>query len=457
MNKTLILATVSAANFMAMLNISIVNVALPAMETDLHTDLSGLQWVVNAFTICLSALTLTGGALGDRFGRKRLFVIGIAGFLAGSVLCALASDLPTLITGRFVQGVAAAMLIPGSLSILAQTYTDPVERARKIGVWASLSAIAMVIGPVAGGALIEYYDWPAIFWVSVPIGVIALIAALFTVPESADPTHASLDPLGQSLAVGALGLLTYGLIRSGDTGWGDAVTLVGVGVGIALFAAFVAVELRQSRPMLPVRLFADRNFATMNLASAALGFGPYAIYTFLSLFMQQAQNMTAIETGLAFVPMSLATAAVAPIAGRWMGRSGPRAPMLTGYLTSAVGLIGLVSLTPDTSYWVAIGWFVLMGAGMGFSMTPTTTAAVTAVPRERSGIASATINTTRQTGMALGVALLGSVVAAGDDFTTGFHWAALIAGAVSLLAVVAVLANRTSKPSSPTVLATQPG
>ncbi|MGH8880148.1 MAG: MFS transporter, partial [Stackebrandtia sp.] len=189
----MILATVSAANFMAMLNISIVNVALPAMQSDLHTDMAGLQWVVNAFTICLSALTLTGGSLGDRYGRRRLFMIGIAVFCVGSVVCAMATGLPMLITGRFVQGVAASLVITGSLSILAQTFTDPAERARKIGVWASLSAVALVVGPVIGGTLVDYYSWPAIFWLSVPIGVVALLGAAYLVPESADPQHAALD------------------------------------------------------------------------------------------------------------------------------------------------------------------------------------------------------------------------------------------------------------------------
>lgn len=445
----MVLASVSAASFMGILNISIVNVALPAMQSDLHTDLAGLQWVVNAFTICLSALTLTGGSLGDRLGRKRVFMTGIALFLAGSVSCALANGLEVLIAGRFVQGIGAAMLIPGALSILTQTFTDPVERARKIGTWASLSGFALAIGPVIGGTLIDHLDWPSIFWVSVPIGVIALIGAGYTIKESSDPQHAALDPLGQVLAVVALAGLSYGLIRLGGTGWSDPLTVAALAVGAAVMTAFVLVELRQSRPMLPVRMFADRNFATMNLASAALGFGPYAIYAFLSLFMQQVQGLSATQTGLAFVPMSVTTAVVAPIAGRWMGRGGPRAPMIVGYGASAIGLAGLVLLNADTPYWIAAPLYVLIGAGMGFSMTPTTVAAVTAVPRERSGIASATINTTRQTGMAIGVALLGAIVAGGRDFVAGLHTATLVAAGISLLAVVLVAWNRVAQAVGP--------
>lgn len=442
MNKTLVLAAVAATNFMAMLNISIVNVALPIIQEDLGTSLAGVQWVMNAFTICLSALTLSGGSLGDRFGRRRFFVIGIVGFLVGLVLCALATTLPLLIAGRVVQGIASALVVPGSLSILAQTYTDPVERARKIGLWASVSAVSMVIGPVVGGVLVEYYNWPAIFWVSVPIGLLALIGVLVAVPESRDPDHAALDPAGQMLAVAALGIFSYGLIAAGDAGWGAPVTLTTLVVGAGLFAVFILVELRHHRPMLPVRLFADRDFATMNLASAALGFGPYAMYAFLSLFMQQVQHWSALQTGMAFVPMSLATAVVAPVAGRWMGRGGPRGPMLAGYGSAAAGILGFTLVGADTEYPAMVAWLLLLGAGMGLAMTPTTTAAVTAVARERSGIASATVNTTRQTGLALGIALLGSVVSAGTDFTAGFHWAALIGGGVCVVAVVATAANR---------------
>jgi DHA2 family methylenomycin A resistance protein-like MFS transporter len=439
------LATVSAANFMAILNISIVNVALPSMETDLRTDLAGLQWVLNAFTICISALTLAGGSLGDRYGRKRFFLIGIGLFVLGSVCCALAPTLGPLIAGRFVQGLAAALLIPGSLSILAQTFTEPAERARKIGIWASLSAVALVLGPVIGGFLIDQYGWASIFWLSVPIGVVAFVMAAVILVESADPQHASLDPIGQLLAVVSLAALSYGLIRLGAAEAGDPLALASLSSGLVLLVVFVIVELRLKRPMLPVRLFADRNFAVMNLASATLGFGPYAMCAFLSLFMQQTQHLSPLQTGLAFLPMSIATAVVAPLSGRWMGRSGPRAPMIVGYGLSGAGILGIVLLHAENPYWISSVVFVLIGLGMGLSMTPTTTAAVTAVPRQRSGIASATINTTRQTGLALGVALLGSIMSSQPDMTTGLHVAAIVAGAASLVAVVLVVLDRAPK------------
>ncbi|TWJ14642.1 EmrB/QacA subfamily drug resistance transporter [Stackebrandtia albiflava] len=442
-----VLAVLATVNFMAIINISIVNVALPAMQTALGTDLAGLQWVINAFAICLSALTLTGGALGDRYGRKRIFLLGVALFIAGSVACGLADGLATLIVGRVVQGLGAAMLIPGSLSILAQTFTDPAERARRIGVWAAVSAVGLAAGPVIGGVLIDAYGWPAIFWVGVPIGVLGFVGVVLVVPESSDPAHTSLDPVGQLLGVAALAALSYGLIRLGETGLSDPLTSGTLAVSILLLVVFVIVEWRSPAPMLPVRMFADRHFMVMNAASAALGFAPYAIYAFLSLFMQQVQDLSATEAGLAFLPMAAATGVVAPYAGRLTGRYGPKPALIAGYAMSTVGVSALVFLDADTPYWIAGPMYLLIGLGIGLSMTPTTTAAVTAVPRERSGIAAATVNTTRQTGMALGVAMLGAIVAAADDFQTGLHAAALVAGVVSLLALVLILATASPRPT----------
>lgn len=450
MKKLWVLVALCAANFMALLNISVVNVALPAMRDDLHTDLAGLQWVLNAFTICISALTLAGGSLGDRFGRKRVFTAGVAAFIAGSVVCGLSETLAMLITGRVVQGVAAALLITGSLSIMAQTFTEPGERARRIGVWAAVSAVALAIGPVVGGLAIQVFGWQSLFWLSVPIGVVALALTVVFVPESADPEHAAVDPWGQALAIGSLGALSFGLIRLGDAGWGDAVGLAATGAGLALVAVFIAVELRSAAPMFPVRLFADRNFAAMNFASASLGFGPYAMYAFLALYLQQVMNYSAPATGLAFLPMSVATAIAAPLAGRWAAVSGAVPPMLAGYGASAVGLAGVALFTAHTPLWLMGTVFVLIGVGMGMSMTPTTNGAVDAVPRQRSGIASATINTTRQTGLAVGVALLGAMLAAQDDFLTGLRLVAAVTGLVSLLAVGYILAGRvTSRPKTP--------
>ncbi|MGH8877744.1 MAG: MFS transporter [Stackebrandtia sp.] len=452
MRKLWVLAALCAAQFMAIVNISVVNVALPAMQVELDTTLAGLQWVLNAFTICISALTLAGGSLGDRFGRRRVFVFGLFGFILGSAVCAVSTNLSLLIAGRVIQGVAAALVVPGSLSILAQTFKDPTERARKIGIWAAVSAVGLVVGPVIGGVFIQAFGWQSLFWLSVPLGAAALIATMVFVPESADPEHAALDPLGQVLAVAALGALSFGLIRFGDHGWGDPVALATVGAAVVAFAVFVRVELRSSAPMLPVRLFADRGFAAMNFASASLGFGPYTMYAFLALYLQQVRDFSALTAGLAFVPMSVATAIVAPLAGRWAGSAGPVPAMLAGYGSSAVGLAGVVLFDANTSWWVMGPVFVLIGVGMGLSMTPTTNGAVDAVSRERSGIASATINTTRQTGLAMGIALLGALVSAQDDFVTGLHLVAVITAAVSLLAVVYILLGRAgSRPKTPIV------
>lgn len=442
MRKLWVMAALCAANFMALLNISVVNVALPSMQDDLGTSLAGLQWVLNAFTICISALTLAGGSLGDRFGRKRVFTAGLSAFLVGTVVCGLSQTLGMLITGRVIQGVAAALLITGSLSIMAQTFTDPAERARRIGVWAAASAVALAVGPVVGGLSIEAFGWQSLFWLSLPMGVLALVATIVFVPESSDPAHVSVDPWGQGLAIVALGALSFGLIRLGDKGWSDSIALATTGLAVVLFVVFLWVELRSAAPMFPVRLFADRSFAAMNFASASLGFGPYTMYAFLALYLQQVQDYSALQTGLAFVPMSVTTAIVAPLAGRWTSTAGPVPPMLAGYGASALGLAGVALFDAHAPWWLMGPVFVLIGVGMGMSMTPTTNAAVDAVPRERSGIASATVNTTRQTGLAIGVALLGALVSAQDDFMTGLRLVAGITAVVSVLAVVYILAGR---------------
>ncbi|MEU9114680.1 MFS transporter, partial [Streptomyces sp. NPDC048483] len=407
-----LLAAVFLGTFMALLDMSVVNVALPAIQTDLHAQLMAVQWVVDGYVLCLSAFMLTGGALGDRFGRKKAFLTGLAVFTASSALCALAPDSRTLIAGRLLQGIGAATLAPGALSLLAQGFPDPARRARMIGRWGAVSALAVVLGPLLGGLLTETAGWPYIFLINVPLGLTALVAGAKGIRESADPRHAAADPLGQILGVVWPAAFTFATIEAGRRGWDDPLILSLLAAAVVVLAAFVAVERRTDRAMLPTSLFTDRRFTVSVIASFVLGFGAYGTFYLLSLYLQQVQDTSAAMTGVKFLPYSLAIALGSAQAGRLTARFGPRTVMTCGYGLTGGGLLGLLCLSPTTPYAVVGALFLGLGAGMGLAIAPTNAAALSTVPRERSGAAAATVNAARQTGTALGIAVLGSLLSA---------------------------------------------
>ncbi|MCK2238563.1 MULTISPECIES: DHA2 family efflux MFS transporter permease subunit [unclassified Crossiella] len=424
---------------LALFGTTVIGVALPAIQRDLGAGVDGLQWIVNAYTVCLAGLTLTGGALGDRYGRKRLLLLGILVFLLGSLVSALADGVGLVIAGRVGQGVGAAVLLPGSLSILARSTPDPVRRAALLGWWGLFGGLAAALGPVLGGLLVDGFGWWSVFLLNLPLGLAALVAVWVAVPESADPAHTALDPLGQLLGIAWPAALSLGLIRAGRHGLDLGVWIT---VGLAVLAAvlFVVVELRQPRPMVPVRLFADRAFAVANYASFALGFGPYAAFVLLALYLQQGRGLGAAESALWLLPLSVAMLVASPVAGRLTARLGGAAAMALGYGVAALGLAGCLLLGAGTPFALAALVFALVGLGMGLAMTPTNVTAFGAVPIERSGLASAVVNTTRQTGTVVGVALLGALYAAGTagtDVLPGLRIALAVAAGVTLLAALA--------------------
>jgi MFS transporter, DHA2 family, methylenomycin A resistance protein len=405
-----LLFAVFLGTFMALLDVSIVSVALPAMQHGLHVSVAALQWVVDAYTLCLSALVLTGGSLGDRFGRKRLFLLGIGGFTAGSALCATATDYPMLITGRSVQGIAAAALLPGALAILGRSFPEPGLRARVIGLWTACAGLALVAGPLAGGLLVGAVGWPWIFVINLPLGVLAVAAGWRHLPESADPAHASVDPAGQVLGVAWLGALAFGFIEAGTLGWTSVPALAAFACGAVTFTAFVAVELNSSAPMLPIRLFADVRFCLVNAASFVMGFSAFATFVILSLFLQDLQRDSALVTGLHYLPLCLGQVLTATIGGRITASRGTRLPMVAGLALIGVSLLAMTTFSAATgSAWLSVV-LALLGIGMGLGLPPVNVAAMAAVPRERSGLASATTNAVRQTGTTLGIALLGAIL-----------------------------------------------
>jgi EmrB/QacA subfamily drug resistance transporter len=444
-----VLAPIFAGTFVALLDLSIVIVALPTIQDELNTDVTGVQWVVDAFVLPLGALLLSGGALGDRYGRKRLFLGALALFLAGSVVCAAASALGVLLAGRVVQGVAAAAILPGALSLVTQLEPDPQRRARLIGIWAMVSGLAFVLGPLVGGALVDTLCWPAIFYINVPIVLAAVAVGMRTITESADPGHTSLDPVGQLAAVCALGTLTYAVIEGRNDGWDSGLTIGLFAAAAVAAVALILVELSKQRPMLPVRLFADRRFAIVNTAALALGLGGNGAFLLLNLYLQQARGHSAFTTGLLTLPMTLAAIPGAKLAGALTAEHGPRRAMLAGFTLTGAALLAMTAIGADTAYLPIALLFAVAGFGQGLAIPASMAAALEIVPRQRSGIGSATVNAARQTGTVLGIAILGTILANhiesatpptfADAFTHGLQPSLLTAAAI-VLASAALLA-----------------
>ncbi|WP_398500782.1 MFS transporter [Variovorax sp.] len=405
-----LVAAVYLGSFIATLDVSIVNVALPTLQRALATDLAGLQWVIDIYALCLSAFMLSAGPLGDRYGRKRAWLAGVVVFTIGSAMCAMAGTLSTLLAGRAVQGIAGALLIPGALSILAHAFPEPASRARVIGGWSSFTAISLILGPMLGGLLVDHTGWQSIFLINLPIGLLTVGLGLWGIRETSHPEHAALDPAGQVLSVLWLGALTFGLIAAGEHGWLSGRTTVSLALAALGLGLFLAVEARVQRPLLPLGLFRDARFSVTNFASFVLGFSAYASLFFFSLFLQQVQGWSATDTGWRMVPQFVATGIVSSQFGRLSRRHGVHALMVAGYGLIGTAMLAMTLLAADTPYVVLALLFVVLGAGTGLAVPATSTAVIASVPAQRSGMASATMNALRQAGMLIGIALLGTLM-----------------------------------------------
>ncbi|HEX8997626.1 MAG TPA: DHA2 family efflux MFS transporter permease subunit [Ktedonobacterales bacterium] len=396
--------------FMVLLDASIVTVALPTIQSMLQARLSDLQWVVDAYTLPFAALLLTAGTLGDRFGRKRVFLAGLVIFTLGSALCGLAPSLGWLIAGRVVQGIGGAALSPGSLSVLAAAFPEPNERTQAIGIWSGISGIALAAGPLLGGLLIQVSGWQAIFFVNVPVGAVALVFGARVLSESKNPAARRLDLPGQALAVVGLGVLTYALIEGQTYGWGSP-TIIGLFAAAAmLFVAFLVVEARSAEPLLPLDLFRNLVFSSANVAAAVVGFALLGTVFFVAQYFQEVQGFTALQSGERTLPNTMGIFLMAPLAGRLTARFGPRLPVTLGALLSGVALLLLTRLAPDTPYG-AIWWNLgMLGTGFGLMLSPITAAVLATTPPTRAGLGSSVVNTSRQIGSVLGIAVLGAIV-----------------------------------------------
>ncbi len=413
------LGALSFALFMIMLDNTVVNVALPSIQRDLGIGLSELEWTVNAYALTFAVLMLTGGKLADFMGRRRVFLVGLAIFTVASLLCGLATSGEILIAARTVQGAGAALMLPATLSIISATF-PPHQRGMAIGIWAGVSAMALAIGPLIGGLLTEHVDWSWIFFVNVPVGVLGFVIGRLVIQESRDTSEEQrLDLPG--LAASAVGLfaLTFGLIEANSFGWSDPV-IVGLFVLAAVaLAVFVWLERHQRTPMLDLSLFRSGTFAGANVVALLVTLAMFGVFFFMSIYMQNVLGYSAVRTGAAFLPMTLLIILVAPAAGKLSDRVGSRWLMTAGMTLVTVSLVVFSRLDAGSGFWDFFPGLVVGGLGIATVMTPMTAAALGSVPVAKSGVGSGVLNTFRQVGGALGIAVMGAIVAAYVDLDGG--------------------------------------
>jgi EmrB/QacA subfamily drug resistance transporter len=408
-----VLLICSSSLFIVYLDSTILNVALPTLQRDLHASLSGLQWVADAYLLVAASLLLLTGSAADRLGRKRLFLVGLAGFGVTSLLCSVAPNTGWLIGLRMLQGIGGSMLTPVSLSIVRNTFHDPTERAHAIGIWSGIFGVATACGPVVGGVLVSAAGWRSIFWLNVPICAAMIAAAVRYVPESRAPRPRRVDVPGQVLMVMLLGSLTYAVIQGPVAGWTSVPVLALFAVAALAAAAFTAVERRTAEPLVELRFIRSHPF-TGACVSAVLSFIVLGGFLFVfTIYLQEVRGDSPLMAGLSLLPATLVMAAAAPVAGQLTARRGPRVPLVASGLCIAAGLALLLGLGPDTSYWWLAGALAVLGAGLGLVNPPITNTGVSGMPPAQAGVASAVISVTRQIGSLLGVAVMGDMVTSG--------------------------------------------
>ena len=405
------LGVLVAVLFLTFLDNTIVSVALGSVQGDLHAGVTALQWVVSAYALTFAGAMLGFGMVGDEFGRKRVMLTGIGIFCAGSVLSALAPNVAVLIAGRAVMGLGAAASEPGTLSMLRHIYTDERTRTRAVGVWAGVSGLALAVGPVVGGALVGVWDWRAIFWFNVAFGLAAFAAAVVVLPESADPDAHRVDIPGTVLAAAALTAMVFAIIGGEDSGFGSPEVLTLLGVSVVAASVFFWWESRAAHPLLDLRYLRVPRFLTANVVAFCAYFATFAVFFFTALYLEEVVGDSGYQIALVFLPMTTLMIAASLLAGRWTSAAGPRWSIFIGCLLFSAGLL-LTSLTlsPSPPYAPLALALALTGLGVGTTVVPITSSALSAVPPERSGMAASATNTSREIGAVTGVAILGALV-----------------------------------------------
>ncbi|WP_436790115.1 MFS transporter [Yinghuangia sp. YIM S10712] len=408
MRKWVPLIAVCLGSFMLLVDVTIVIVAMPDMAGDLDASFADLQWVLDAYSLALAAVLLAVGSLADRFGRRATFVAGTLVFTAASVLCALAPDTATLIAARAVQGIGASAMFATTLALLGHVY-EGRDRSVAIGVWGAVSGAAAAVGPIAGGLLTEHFGWEWIFLVNLPIGLVTVALSLRVLDESHGDRAARLDLPGLVTFTAAAGLVTYGLIRAGGDGWGDTVVLTVLAVGAVALAAFVVAERRVAHPMLDLDLFRSPAFSAIMLAGALSQFAAFACFPQVSVWLQSLLGYGPVATGLTLLPMAATSFVVAGVSGRLLHDVHPRGPVGFGIVIIGVGSLLLALLDADSGRWVLVPGLVAIGIGVGLAIPQIAGVALGAVPPHRAGMAGGALNTFRQLGFALGIAIVGVV------------------------------------------------
>ena len=449
------LASVAFALFMIMLDNTIVNVALPAIQRDLGIGVSELEWVVTGYALSFAVLMLTGGKLADMFGRRRIFLIGLAIFTVSSFFCGLAGTAELLIGARVLQGVGSALMMPATLSIITATF-PPRERGAALGIWAGVSAMALAIGPLVGGLITEHVGWNWIFYVNVPIGLLGLVCVRVIVRESRDTSHEQRLDLPGLISSGiALFALVFALIEANNYGWTSPTILGLFALAIASGVVFVLLELYQRLPMFDLTLFRDSTFAGANAVALLVSLAMFGVFFFMSLFMQNVLGYSAVRAGAAFLPMTVLIIVVAPLTGKASDRLGSRWLMAGGMTLLALSLLVFAQAGTGSDYLALLPAMILGGLGMASTMTPMTAAALSSVPVAKAGVGSGMLNTFRQVGGALGIAVMGAILASAseselaagssrvDAFVTGLHHALYVAAVIALVgALVAAVTVR---------------
>jgi EmrB/QacA subfamily drug resistance transporter len=429
---------------------TIVNVALPTIQRDLGASLTQLQWIVDAYTVVLATLLILSGSIADRIGRKRVFAIGLGLFSVGSLLCSAAPSPGWLIAFRALQGVGGSMLNPVAMSIIRNVFTDPRERAQAIGVWGAVVGISMALGPVVGGVLVDAAGWRSIFWINVPIGLLAIVLVARAVPESRAARPRRLDPLGQVLAMVFLATLTYSIIEGGAAGWSSVQVQASAIVAAAAVIGFVARERRAPEPLIDLRFFRSVPFtgATLTAVAAFIALGGFLLVT--NLYLQGDRGLSPVHSGLYTLPMAALAFVAALLSGRIVGRHGARLPLVAGGLGLAGGSLILTQLTPTTATADLLLAYSVFGFGFGMVNPPITNAAVSGMPADQAGVAAAVASTSRLVGISLGVAIIGSIVvssraAGGGSIAAASHPGWWICVACGLAVVVIALISTTER------------